>query len=121
MGIAHTIAMNKATIQKDVAATILLQIEKGGNAGTLNGMKISPLKMMGATDFVYGEDFVQFKVQGNRDFNKIVVKLNRATDSYDVVLWNIKVGEEFVMDKVDEYNDVYAGELGNLLIREAIH
>ena len=116
----------KATLEKDVAMTILSQIE-GSYSGTVNfngrSHRISALKMMGAKDFVYGKNFVQFIVQGKTDFNKVKIILN-GKDLYDVELWNVRVGPEppyVVCDKVDEYNDLYAEQLGDLLVREVTY
>ena len=115
--------MNQATFEKDIAMTILSQIEATYNATiNMNGKthNISALKTMGAKDIVYGKDFVQFKVQGAPDFNKFVIKLNE-NDLYDIEMWNIEVSTDFICEKVDEYNDIYAEQLGNLLVKEVLY
>jgi hypothetical protein len=119
--------MRKATLEKDVAMTILNQIEASYNGTIVFGggeaNKISALRLMGAKDFVYGSDFVQFLVQGKTDFNKVKVILN-AKDLYDVELWNVRVCTEspyVVCDKVDEFNDLYAEQLGDLLVNEVTY
>ena len=78
---------------------------------------------MGAKDFSYTQASVQFTVQGAKDFNKVIVRLN-AGDFYDVELWNCHVLTEepfIVRDLVDQYNDVSAFELGNLLVKEVLY
>jgi hypothetical protein len=116
----------KTTFEKDVARTILAQIE-GTYSGTINiageNHKISALKTIGASDFVYGKDFVQFKVKGAKDFNKVKVSLN-VKDLYDIELWAVGVVDDepfIICDKVDEYNDVFFSELGNLLVKEVCY
>lgn len=117
----------KTTLEKDVAMTILNQIEQTYN-GTIvfsegESSKISALRLIGAKDFVYGSNFVQFIVQGTKDFNKVKVILN-SKDLYDIELWNVRVGPEppyVLCEKVDEYNDVFFEELGNLLVRECCY
>lgn len=115
--------MNKTTFEKDVAMTILSQIEATYGA-TINIAgkihRISAMKIMGAKMIVYGKDFVQFVVQGAPDFNKFVIKLNEK-DLYDIEMWNVRIGEDFVCEKVDEYNDIYAEQLGNLLVKEVLY
>lgn len=119
--------MTKTTFEKDVAMTILNQIEQTYNGTVVFGegeaRKISALRLMGAKDFLYGKDFVQFKVQGAKDFNKVKITLN-SKDLYDIELYNVWVGPEepfVVCDKIDEYNDVFFEELGNLLVKEVCY
>ena len=120
-------ALVMATFEKDIALTILNQIEQTYNGTVVFGkgeaQRMSALRLIGAKDFVYGSNFVQFIVQGPRDFNKIKVILN-AKDLYDVELWNVRVGPEphyVLCEKVDEYNNVFFEELGNLLVREVCY
>lgn len=106
-----TTLMKKETIlEKDVAATILAQVTP------------HVLRSLGATEFMYGDDQVQFCVK-RRDFTKVVIKLN-ASDAYDIELWDSRLLDHYpfiINKKIDEYNDVYCDQLADLLMREADH
>ena len=119
------VVMNKSVFEKDVAKTILLQIEQS-YSGTINidgeTRPMSALALMGAHGFLYSKNNVQFAIKGNVDFNKVVIKL--VNDTYSIELWNVKVTDEepfVICEKVDEYNDIYAEQLGNLLVREVCY
>ena len=116
--------MNNTTFEKDIAATILSQIEATYH-GTIEvdgeKSKISALKLMGASNFLYDKKSVQFSVKTNKnaDFNRVVIKLN-GKDLYDIELWNVRIFDEepyLINDKVDEFNDIYSEQLGNLLVK----
>lgn len=116
---------------RDIAAEILNQINVS-YSGTvsiktktaqIDAIGFKALDLLGAHNFLYDKNSVQFAIKGNKDFNKIVIKLNEQ-DLYDIELWNCKIINQdpyIINDKIDEYNDVEASELGNLIIKEAIH
>jgi dissimilatory sulfite reductase (desulfoviridin) alpha/beta subunit len=105
------------SLEKEVPMTILMQIEQtySGNInmdGTIH--KISALKTMGAYGFQYDEKSISFKIQGNGEFIMIKITLNSG-DLYDIELINKKG------DIIDEYNDIFFSELGNLLVKEVLY
>ena len=107
---------------KEIATTILSQIEEG-YTGTLNGVRMSALKLLGADSFSYGDNSVQFKVKGSRKLNTVVVKLNEM-DTYDVEfhLCKIVMREPYVVNKkVAEVNDVYFDELSKVIVEKVLY
>ena len=64
------------------------------------------LKALRASDGVYGDDFIQFKVKGDRDVNKIKVIYNYGQDLYDVEFYNQRGLNCNMKDKIEGlYND----------------
>jgi hypothetical protein len=63
---------------------------------------------LNASQIVYGEDFVQFKVKGDKKVNKVVVRLMQS-DTYNIEFWNIRgINCKKVEEKTDIYNDQLA-------------
>lgn len=85
---------------------------------TLDQIGKSTLRSLSATNFVYGDHFVQFSVIAS-DYNKVVVKYDEGQDLYDIEHWNIdlngfspRFGETIL---VREYKGVYNDELSGLV------
>lgn len=96
---------------KETGATMLNQIGK------------FTLARLGATDFLFDKNMIQFHIRNSHDFNKVVMRLNEM-DTYDIELWNCRIlkKEPYIINKiVDEFKDVHAAELSGLFEREAIH
>ena len=68
-----------------------------------------PLRLfsaLGASQIVYGEGLVQFKVKGDKGVNKVVVKYTQA-DLFDVEFYNIRGMKVKLVDSVKGlYNDM---------------
>ncbi len=61
---------------------------------------------LGATQIVYGEGLVQFKVKGDKGVNKVVVKYTQA-DLFDVEFYNIRGMKVKLVDTIKGlYNDM---------------
>lgn len=72
---------------------------------------------LGASEMVHGEDFVQFKVKGDRDVNKVKVIYDDGQDLYNIEYYkqrgcNIK--------KVDSISGIFNDQLTNAIWRRVV-
>ena len=67
------------------------------------------LRSLQASQMIYSdkENFVMFKVKGDRGINKVKVILN-AMDTFDVEFWNIR---DITCNRKDEIKDIYNDSL----------
>lgn len=69
-------------------------------------------KAVKAKDLVELKNGLQFRVKGDKFAGKVVITLNEM-DTYDIEFWNIQLGPDdlFIVEKVDEINDIYNDQL----------
>ena len=84
-----------------------------------------PLKLfsaLGTSQMVYSDkdNFVQFKVQGDRDINKVKVIYDVGQDLYNVEFWDIRVGSKMVMDKKDEMTGLFNDQVTDAIWRRCV-
>jgi len=73
---------------------------------------------LGVSRVVYSEDFVQFKVKGDRGVNKVKVIYDEGQDLYNVEFWNIK---GLNCKKVNSINGVFFDILTDIIWRGVVH
>lgn len=109
--------MNNQEYSKQIAQTIIEQIEAGHNM-TVMGRKVSNMKLIGAHDVKYGTKGIYFFVKAKgKKFNQVMITLN-AKDLYNVEFW---VYKNFECKLIKNYEDIYNSELGNLIVNEVIN
>ncbi len=70
------------------------------------------LYMLGASQLVGGESFLQFAIKGSRACNKVRIDLDVASDTYIVSFWKIGRGQ---CRPVASVSDVYVDSLHAVL------
>jgi hypothetical protein len=73
------------------------------------------LALLGATQLVGGENFLQFKIKGCRKINCIKIVLD-ANDTYTVEFWKVNARTDEVV-KVSEHEGIYFDMLHDLIER----
>jgi hypothetical protein len=71
--------------------------------------------VLGAKNVVSIENGLQFNIRGSQKVNKIAIKLDVASDTYDVSFWMCR-GVKF--HKVSEHDGIYVDGLHRLIERE---
>jgi len=82
-----------------------------------------PLRLftsLGASQMVYGDDFVQFAVKGDRDVNKVKVIYDSGNDLYNIEFWYIKVGIKMIMDKKEEMIGLFNDQVTDAIWRRVV-
>jgi hypothetical protein len=101
--------MSPQTQKLEVATVILQQL--GGNR-----LRV----MTGATNFVAGENFLQFKLparSAKNGINRVRVTLT-PDDTYTVEFFKIGRAPNFTVTQVSEHTDIYADGLQELFASE---
>jgi len=84
-----------------------------------------PLKLftaLNASQIVYSDEdkFIQFKIRGDRDVNKVKVIYDEGQDLYNVEFWDIRVGSKMVMDKKDEMKGLFNDQVTDAIWRRCV-
>lgn len=75
---------------------------------------------LGASQMVHGDDFIQFKVKGDRDINKVKVIYDEGQDLYNVEFWDIRIGRKMVMNKKDEIKGLFNDQVTDAIWRRCV-
>ena len=81
-----------------------------------------PLRLftaLNASEMVHGDDFVQFKVKGDRDVNKVKVIYDAGQDLYNVEFWNINM-RKITFNMVDSISGLYNDQLTDAVWRRVV-
>ncbi len=84
-----------------------------------------PLKLftaLNASQIVYSDKdkFVQFKVKGDRDINKVKVIYDEGQDLYNVEFWDIRIGSKMVMDMKEEIKGLFNDQVTDVIWRRCV-
>ncbi len=84
-----------------------------------------PLKLftaLNASQIVYSDkdNYVQFKVKGDRDINKVKVIYDEGNDLYNVEFWDIRIGSKMVMDMKDEIKGLFNDQVTDAIWRRVV-
>lgn len=66
------------------------------------------------------DNFVQFKIQGDRDINKVKVIYDIGQDLYNVEFWDIRVGSKMVMDMKDKITGLFNDQVTDAIWRRCV-
>ena len=77
---------------------------------------------LNASQIVYSDEdnFVQFKVKGDRDINKVKVIYDEGQDLYNVEFWDIRIGRKMVMNKKDEILGLFNDQVTDAIWRRCV-
>ena len=82
--------------------------------------KLNFFQIANASQYVYDENSIMFRVQTPKLDGKVIIKLN-GMDLYDIEFWIVGVydKEPYIYSKqVKEINDIYCDQLGQILKEE---